>query len=77
MAQDYAQFSQALPTAAGRAGLQQLLDSRGVDVVDYAAWEQLNAIEVSQGQQQGSVRVKCSSWDELLQAAAVARANGA
>jgi hypothetical protein len=71
MAQDYATITQAPEAAPGRAGLQQLLSSRGVDVVDYAAWEQLNAFEVGQGQQQGSVRVKCASWDELLGAAGV------
>jgi NADPH-dependent glutamate synthase beta subunit-like oxidoreductase len=71
MAQDYATIARAPEAAPGRAGLQQLLDSRGVAVVNYPAWEQLNAFEVSQGQQQGSVRVKCASWDELLGAAGV------
>ncbi|WIA12056.1 hypothetical protein OEZ85_012135 [Tetradesmus obliquus] len=72
MAQDYAMISQAPTAAAGGAGLQQLLQSRSVAVVDYAAWEQLNAHEVNQGQQQGSVRVKCAAWDELLRAAGMA-----
>ncbi|KAF6253362.1 hypothetical protein COO60DRAFT_1273754 [Scenedesmus sp. NREL 46B-D3] len=70
MEKDYAALSQA--PAAGRAGLQQLLERRGVDVVDYAAWHRLNALEVSQGQQHGSARVKCASWHELLLAAGVA-----
>jgi adrenodoxin-NADP+ reductase len=71
MAQDYAAITQAPEAAPGRAGLQQLLEGRGVHVVNYAAWEQLNAFEVSQGQQQGSVRVKCASWHDLLGAAGV------
>lgn len=70
ISQDYTRISQA--GAAGRTGLQHLLQRRGIKVVDYSAWERLDAYEVEHGEEVGAVRVKCVSWDEMLQAAGVA-----
>ena len=47
-------------------GLETLLVDRGVDFVEYAGWEAIDAHERSHGEQQGRPRVKLSSWDALL-----------
>jgi ferredoxin/flavodoxin---NADP+ reductase len=57
-----------LPERAG-GSIEELLATRGVDVVMYPGWEAIDAIERSRGEEQGRPRVKLSSWDELLAAA--------
>jgi ferredoxin/flavodoxin---NADP+ reductase len=49
--------------------LDALLAERGVDVVMYAGWEAIDAIERERGSGQGRPRVKLATWDELLAAA--------
>ncbi len=49
--------------------IDELLDARGVQVVSYAGWEAIDAIERARGEEQGRPRVKLCSWDELLSAA--------
>jgi len=49
--------------------IDELLAERGVDVVSYAGWEAIDALERSRGEAQGRPRVKLCSWDELLAAA--------
>jgi ferredoxin/flavodoxin---NADP+ reductase len=46
-----------------------LLADRGVDVVMYAGWEAIDALERERGSGQGRPRVKLATWDELLAAA--------
>ncbi len=57
-----------LPDRSGR-GIDELLAERGVDVVTYAGWEAIDALERSRGEEQGRPRVKLCSWDDLLAAA--------
>jgi len=44
----------------------ELLAERGVDVVFYAGWGAIDAVEKARGAEQGRPRVKLSTWDELL-----------
>jgi ferredoxin/flavodoxin---NADP+ reductase len=55
----------------GRAGgtIEELLADRGAEVVMYAGWEAIDALERSRGEPHGRPRVKLCSWDELLAAA--------
>ena len=46
-----------------------LLADRGTDVVMYAGWEAIDALERGRGEPHGRPRVKLCSWDELLAAA--------
>ena len=46
--------------------LEALLGERGVDFVEYAGWEAIDAHERARGEEQGRPRVKLSSWDALL-----------
>lgn len=55
IAMDAAGFDASAP---GRTALQALLRQRGVAVVDWQAWEQLDAAEVAAGQALGATRVK-------------------
>lgn len=55
IAMDVAGFDASAP---GRIALQALLRQRGVAVVDWQAWEQLDAAEVAAGQALGAARVK-------------------
>jgi ferredoxin--NADP+ reductase len=57
-----------LPARAGGT-LDELLAERGVDVVMYAGWEAIDALERSRGEPAGRPRVKLCSWEELLAAA--------
>jgi ferredoxin--NADP+ reductase len=50
-------------------GLDALLAERDVDVVMYAGWEAIDALERERGSGQGRPRVKLATWDELLAAA--------
>jgi ferredoxin/flavodoxin---NADP+ reductase len=49
--------------------LDALLAERGVDVVMYAGWEAIDALERERGVGQGRPRVKLATWAELLSAA--------
>ena len=49
--------------------IDALLASRGVEVVTYAGWEAIDALERVRGEVQGRPRVKLCTWDELLAAA--------
>jgi ferredoxin--NADP+ reductase len=61
----------------GRAGLLQseggdlesLLRERGVEFVEYAGWQTIDAHERGLGEPHGRPRVKLTSWDELLEKA--------
>jgi ferredoxin/flavodoxin---NADP+ reductase len=49
--------------------VDDLLTERGTEVVMYAGWEAIDALEKSRGEPHGRPRVKLCSWDELLAAA--------
>jgi len=49
--------------------IDELLSARGVDVVTYAGWEAIDAVEKARGAGQGRPRIKLCSWPELLDAA--------
>jgi len=51
--------------------LAALLSERGVRVVDWAAWERIDADEQQAGAAEGRPRRKHATWDTLLQAAGV------
>jgi ferredoxin--NADP+ reductase len=56
----------------GRVGderLEDLLAERGVEFVEYAGWEAINAAERAAGEPLGRPRVKLATWDDLLDAA--------
>ncbi|HEY3921493.1 MAG TPA: FAD-dependent oxidoreductase [Gaiellaceae bacterium] len=46
--------------------LDELLRERGVEFVEYAGWEAIDAHEREHGEHKGRPRVKLTSWDELL-----------
>ncbi len=46
-----------------------LLAERGVEVVTYAGWEAIDALERARGEPLGRPRVKLCTWEELLAAA--------
>jgi ferredoxin/flavodoxin---NADP+ reductase len=48
--------------------IDALLASRGVEVVTYAGWEAIDALERARGEEEGRPRVKLCTWDELLAA---------
>lgn len=49
--------------------LAALLGSRGAEVVTYAGWQRIDAVERARGKAQGRPRVKLCSRQELLAAA--------
>ncbi len=48
--------------------LEQLLDDKGVDYVDYAGWQAIDAAERAAGEPLGRPRVKLHRWPGLLEA---------
>jgi ferredoxin--NADP+ reductase len=60
-----------LPTPAhsSREAIDALLASRGIEVVDEAGWQRIDAVERSRGEPQGRPRIKLATWDALLAAA--------
>ena len=59
-----------LPARDAAAGdLAELLAGRGVQVVDYAGWQRIDAAELAAGEAQGRPRVKLTTWDAQLAAA--------
>ena len=57
-----------LPARAGGT-IDQVLADRDAEVVMYAGWKAIDALERSRGEPHGRPRVKLCSWDELLAAA--------
>jgi ferredoxin--NADP+ reductase len=57
-----------LPARAGGT-IDEVLADRDAEVVMYAGWEAIDALERSRGEPHGRPRVKLCSWDELLAAA--------
>src|SRR6185312_14310914 len=58
----------SLPAAAHRDtdALLEVLRARGVDVVEWAGWQRIDAAEIVKGQPDGRNRVKIHDWAELL-----------
>ena len=54
---------------AAHPGSSAVLGARGGEVVTYAGWEAIDALERAQGEPLGRPRVKLCTWDELLAAA--------
>ena len=46
--------------------LLEVLRARGVDIVDWAGWQQIDAAELVKGEPDGRNRVKIHEWAELL-----------
>ena len=46
--------------------LERILSERGVDFVEYAGWQAIDAAERSAGEPLGRPRVKLHTWDKLL-----------
>ena len=65
-----------LPPAAHRDtdALLAVLRARGVEVVDWAGWEQIDAAEIVKGEPVGRHRVKIHDWAELLAIGTAVRA---
>ncbi|HEU5490839.1 MAG TPA: FAD-dependent oxidoreductase [Gaiellaceae bacterium] len=57
-----------LPAREGGT-IDEVLADRDAEVVMYAGWEAIDALERSRGEPHGRPRVKLCSWDELLAAA--------
>lgn len=57
-----------LPPAAHRDtdALLAVLRARGVEVVDWAGWQQIDAAEIRKGQSAGRGRVKIHDWADLI-----------
>jgi ferredoxin--NADP+ reductase len=53
--------------------LEELLDAKGVNYVEYAGWQAIDAAERAAGEPRSRPRVKLTSWDELLEKGAGAR----
>ena len=68
----------ALPPAPRRdtEQLLSLLRSRGVHVIDWAGWEQIDRAEIVKGEPDGRKRVKIHDWAELLDVGAANRPEG-
>jgi ferredoxin--NADP+ reductase len=47
--------------------LEELLDSRGLDYVEYAGWQAIDARERGAGEPLGRPRVKLTGWSDLLE----------
>ena len=58
-----------LPERQHDRTIDELLSERGVEVVTYAGWERIDAVEKEHGAEQGRPRVKLCTRDELLAAA--------
>ncbi|MEY9853172.1 ferredoxin--NADP+ reductase [Leifsonia sp. EB41] len=65
------------PRGTDAAAVDALLRSRGVEVVDWRAWRDIEAAEIAEGEAAGRERVKLHRRDDLLRAAAGAELVGA
>ena len=54
------------PADAAREAIDRLLAGRGARVVDYPAWQRLDALEIERGKAQGRPRVKFLRVEEML-----------
>ena len=50
----------------GSGTLEELLDAKGVDYVEYEGWQAIDAAERAAGEPRGRPRVKLTAWDKLL-----------
>jgi ferredoxin--NADP+ reductase len=57
------------PSHTGPESLVELLSERGIECVDYAGWETIDAHEKAAGEPQGRPRVKLATYADLLAAA--------
>jgi len=57
------------------ASLEQLLDERGVDYVEYEGWQAIDAAERAAGEPLGRPRVKLTAWERLLETGRRVRAS--
>jgi ferredoxin--NADP+ reductase len=55
-----------LPDAAREEDVTALLQQRGVDIVTFADWRALDAVETQRGSEQGRPRVKSARVDEMM-----------
>jgi ferredoxin/flavodoxin---NADP+ reductase len=51
---------------SGGGSLDELLEAKGVDFVDYAGWQAIDAAERAAGEPMGRPRVKLTAWERLL-----------
>jgi ferredoxin--NADP+ reductase len=58
------------PAGHTAAEVDELLDARGLDRIEYGGWSAIDTHERGRGAEQGRPRVKLCTWDELLAAAA-------
>ena len=68
----HADFGTALSRKPGRAGLDRLLDERGVDLVTFRDWQKIEAAEAERARD-GSPREKFTHVEEMLQALGLSR----
>ena len=54
---------------ANAAAVDALLAERGVQVVEYHGWLEIDAVERAAGEKAGRPRVKLCTWDDLIAAA--------
>ena len=50
----------------GREALYKILDSNGIDYINYPQWEKIDAAEVAAGEPKGKPREKFTRRDEML-----------
>jgi ferredoxin--NADP+ reductase len=53
-------------TRSGVGSLDELLEAKGVEFVDYAGWQAIDAAERAAGEPMGRPRVKLTAWERLL-----------
>jgi len=53
-------------TKPGREGLYKILDSNGVQYINYSQWEIIDAAEIAAGEPKGKPREKFTRLDEML-----------
>lgn len=68
MFEDLAGGTVLTPQTPSRPGIDELLAQRAVRTLDFASWQKLDAIEVSQGAREERPRVKLITADEMFAA---------
>ena len=51
----------------GGGSLDELLQEKGADFVEYEGWQAIDAVERAAGEPRGRPRVKLTAWDKLLE----------